>query len=287
MSNERSIEVVRTVDALRTRLAEWRRDGARIGLVPTMGALHDGHYSLVERAVSEADQVCTTLFVNPKQFGPNEDFERYPRNEDEDAVALQQRGVTLLYAPDVAAIYPEDFATVVTVPGIGDRLEGAFRPGFFAGVATVVTKLLLQTMPDLAYFGEKDFQQLCIIRRVVADLNIPVEICGCPTIREADGLALSSRNEYLTPEQRTIAPALYGALKELRDQLGAEMNSAVASSAVQERLIDAGFDKIDYLSAYDVSNFEEVEAPNANSHLLAAAWLGQTRLIDNIPYLSE
>jgi pantoate--beta-alanine ligase len=282
MVTDRTIEIVRTLDALRTRLATWREAGARVGLVPTMGALHEGHFSLVDRAVSETDQVCASIFVNPKQFGPTEDFSRYPRDENGDCAALQAHGVNLIYMPTADEMYPDGFATSVTVPGIADRLEGACRPGFFTGVATVVTKLLLQVRPDVAYFGEKDFQQLCVIRRMVTDLDIDVEIGACPTIREDDGLALSSRNAYLSQAERAAAPTLYRALLEIQAQLKNGVGIVTAVGAGHSAMMAAGFTHIDYLSVYDPTSFAECDAPAAESRILAAAWLGKTRLIDNI-----
>ena len=209
MTADKPIERVRTVAALRARIRAWRDEGLSVGLVPTMGALHEGHLSLVRRSLESTDRTCVTLFVNPTQFGPNEDFSVYPRSEDADAALLSSLGAHLLFAPETGEMYPEGSVTRVTVPGIGDRLEGAFRPGFFTGVATVVTKLLLQSLPDVAFFGEKDFQQYRVIRRFVADLDIPVRIEACPIVREADGLALSSRNAYLSKDERKAAPALF------------------------------------------------------------------------------
>lgn len=278
-----AIQIVRTVADLRTRIAAWRAAGDRIGLVPTMGSLHEGHFSLVAASRAITDRTCVTLFVNPKQFGPNEDFETYPRDEKTDAAALEARGVDLLYIPDMGEIYPDGFTTAVTVAGIGDKLEGAFRPGFFTGVATVVTKLLLQAAPDDAFFGEKDFQQLCVIRRLTEDLNIPVEIHGCPIVREPDGLALSSRNAYLSATERAIAPALQQALTVFRDKLREGVPVGVAAEQARDAVLVAGFAKIDYLSLYDPATFEEADHIAPEARILAAVWLGTTRLIDNIP----
>src|SRR5262245_48206292 len=197
-----ALPIVRTVAELRARVDGWRRDGERVGFVPTMGALHEGHLSLVRLARRHATRAVASVFVNPTQFGPNEDFERYPRNEAQDAGLLAGAGCDLLFAPTVTEMYPQGFGTTVTVAGVSEPLDGAARPGHFAGVATVVTKLLMQCGPDLAVFGEKDFQQLQVIRRLVRDLDIPVEIVGAPTERASDGLALSSRNAYLTPAER-------------------------------------------------------------------------------------
>ncbi|MDA0239145.1 MAG: pantoate--beta-alanine ligase [Proteobacteria bacterium] len=282
MSNS-AIEIVRTVADLRTRISAWRAAGDRIGLIPTMGSLHEGHFSLVAASRAVTDRTCATLFVNPKQFGPNEDFETYPRDEKTDAAALGARGADLLYIPDRDEIYPDGFATAVTVAGIGDKLEGVFRPGFFTGVATVVAKLLLQAAPDDAFFGEKDFQQLCVVRRLTQDLNIPVEIHGCAIVREADGLALSSRNAYLSAPERAIAPTLQQALISFRDKLQDGVAVGDAAEQAREIVLAAGFAKIDYLSLYDPTTFEEAGDLTPGARILAAAWLGTTRLIDNIP----
>lgn len=277
-----AIEIVRTVADLRTRVTTWRAEGNRVGLVPTMGSLHEGHFSLVDASRAVTDRTCVTLFVNPKQFGPNEDYETYPRDEATDAMALADRGADLLYVPNIEEIYPENFVTSVSVPGIADRLEGAFRPGFFTGVATVVTKLLLQAAPDDAFFGEKDFQQLCVIRRLTADLNIPVKIHGCPILRESDGLALSSRNAYLSASERKAAPALRKTLFAFRDNLLADIPVTEAAAIARDAVLSAGFDTVDYLSLYNSETFEEADSLTPAGRILAAASLGTTRLIDNI-----
>ncbi len=279
---EGRIEILRTVAALRQRLGAWRAQGESIGLVPTMGALHEGHFSLVARSVKETDRTCVTLFVNPKQFGEGEDYGEYPRDETRDAEMLAARGADLLFVPAVEEIYPPGFTTSVSLAGIGERLEGAFRPGFFTGVATVVSKLFLQALPDKAYFGEKDYQQLCVVRRLVTDLNIPVAIEGCPILRESDGLALSSRNTYLDARERAIAPALHATLVSLGERLmdGAETGAAIAWGT--DALLRAGFSKIDYLALCGTQEVEPLDALDGPARLLAAAWLGRTRLIDNI-----
>src|ERR1043165_485644 len=202
------LEIVRTVADLRAQVTQYRRSGASVGLVPTMGALHDGHLTLARSAKLDNARVIATLFVNPKQFGPTEDLTRYPRDEAADVALLREVGVDLLFAPDVGEMYPEGFSTSIAVGGLTQHLEGVSRPNFFSGVATVVSKLLLQALPDRAYFGEKDFQQLQVVRRMVRDLNIPVAIVAVPTIRESDGPALSSRNRYLSAAQRKMASAL-------------------------------------------------------------------------------
>ena len=278
----KDIEIVRTVADLRQRLTAWRQDGLTVGLVPTMGALHDGHFSLVEQAVQSNDRTITSLFVNPKQFGSTEDLDVYPRDEATDGAALAARGVDLLFAPNVEEMYPDSAVTAITVPGIGDVLEGAFRPGFFTGVATVVAKLLIQSLPDRAYFGEKDYQQLCVIKRLTKDLDLPIDIAGCPIVREPDGLALSSRNAYLNAGERQAAPALHQTLVSTGDALAKGAAVAASVSAATAELLKAGFTKVDYIAVCDQASLEELEKVSGQARLLAAAWLGKTRLIDNI-----
>jgi len=283
---ETSLHIVRSVDAVRMQVAGWREGGERVALVPTMGALHEGHLSLVHRARQMAPRVCVSLFVNPTQFAAHEDLGSYPRTEAQDCAMLAAEGVDLLYAPDVAEMYPEGEITRITMPGIGDCLEGEHRPGFFTGVSTIVAKLLIQVAPQIALFGEKDFQQLQIIRRMVIDLSLPVEIEGVATVREDDGLALSSRNVYLTDEERAVAPALYMALKSFRDHL----HAGGATSEVEQRLVDgliaAGFTSVDYLSCRHSEGFSRIDDVAAlkghQGRILGAAKLGRTRLIDNI-----
>ena len=273
---------VRTVSELRQVIGEWRRAGLSVGLVPTMGALHEGHFSLVDRSVMENDRTCVSLFVNPKQFSPTEDFDLYPRDEAADAQALQGRGVNVLFAPAVEEMYPADAATSVSVPGLGDVLEGKFRDGFFTGVATVVSKLLIQSMADRAYFGDKDYQQLRVIRRLTADLNIPVQIIGCPIIREEDGLALSSRNAYLTTEERAIAPALHAVLLKMVSAIQSGADSASAVQDGTQHLLSVGFMKVDYLAVVDPETLLPLSSTTGPCRVLGAAWLGKTRLIDNV-----
>jgi len=288
-SKSASLPVVRDVQSLRETVAGWRAAGLRVGLVPTMGALHAGHLSLVRLALTRADRVVASVFVNPTQFGPGEDFDAYPRTEAEDAAKLAQAGCHLLYAPDAAAMYPPGFSTQVTVEGVSRGLCGASRPGHFNGVAIVVTKLLLQVLPDVAVFGEKDYQQLQVIRRLVTDLNIPVEIVGGPTQREADGLALSSRNAYLTAEERVVAPMLFQVMTEVAAVLtsGAPAESILAEA--RARLEVAGFAAIEYLDLRDAETLSPLETvePGRSARLLAAARLGRTRLIDNIPVVGS
>ncbi len=277
------IETVRTVSALRSRIAGWRREGHSIGLVPTMGGLHQGHLSLVRLSLKQTARTCVSLFVNPKQFGEGEDFDVYPRDEAVDAGLLAAAGAHLLYAPEVAEIYPPGSSVQVSVPGLGDILEGEFRPGFFTGVATVVTKLLLQSRPDAAFFGEKDYQQLLIIRRLARDLNIAVNITGGPIVREQDGLALSSRNAYLSPEERKIAPVLYKTLSAMATAIsGGKAIKAQRDKAIST-LADAGFGPLDYVTVRDAETLQPVEVINRPARILAAAKLGGTRLIDNVP----
>ncbi len=275
------LDVVRRVADLRARIAAWRSQGLRIGLVPTMGALHEGHFSLIERSVETTDRTIVTLFVNPRQFGPNEDFARYPRTEAQDASHVRARGAHLLFAPEVGEMYPTGAVTTITVPGLGDTLEGEFRPGFFAGVATVVTKLLIQSLPDNAFFGEKDYQQLLVVKRLAADLDLPVRIVGCPIVREADGLALSSRNAYLDAAERARAPALNHALTAAAARVREGGAAPRAEAEARERLLQAGFAKVDYVAVRDAATLGPV-SDIAAARVLGAAWLGRTRLIDNV-----
>jgi pantoate--beta-alanine ligase len=277
------IAVVRDVAALRAAVAEWREARLRVGLVPTMGAVHRGHLTLVAAARRECDRVVASLFVNPKQFDPAEDFAAYPRDEDADIAAFTAGGVDLVYAPPVAAMYPAGFATTVHVGGVGDELEGAHRPGHFDGVATVVGKLLLQPLPDTAYFGEKDYQQLLVVRRLVRDLDIPVRIEAVSTVREADGLALSSRNAFLSAAERAVAPLLHQVLRDAAAALvKTDSDGANVLERGRARLREAGFD-VDYLELRDAETLAPMTALVAPARLLVAARLGRTRLIDNLP----
>ena len=277
------IAVARSVAALRERVAGWRKQQERIALVPTMGALHRGHLALVGAARRHCERVVASLFVNPKQFGPREDFTAYPRDEAADLAKFREAGVDLVFAPTVEEMYPAGFVTTVRVAGIGDELEGAHRPGHFDGVATVVSKLLLQCLPDIACFGEKDYQQLLVVRRMARDLDIPVKIEGIATVREPDGLALSSRNVYLSPEERRNAPLLYRVLNEIATALAAEPENVAAAlqNGVAE-LRQAGFAP-DYLELRDTADLSPLSRLDRPARLLAAAHLGRTRLIDNIP----
>lgn len=275
--------IVRSVPELRTVIAEARSRGSKVALVPTMGALHDGHLSLVQLARTHAGFVVASIFVNPTQFSPEEDFEAYPRDEARDLELLADAGCHLIYAPAAAAMYPAGFATTVSVAGVSTALEGAVRPHHFAGVATVVAKLLIQAAPDAAVFGEKDYQQLQVIRRLALDLDLPVEILPGPIVRDPDGLALSSRNAYLTAEQRRIAPALNRALAAAAAGLRAGVGVAEAEAAAREDLLAAGFDSVDYAEVRHAATLARLGADVRleDARLLAAARLGRTRLIDN------
>jgi len=268
--------------ALRAAVAAWRGAGERVALVPTMGALHEGHLHLVAEAKRLAPRVVVSIFVNPTQFGPNEDYARYPRDVAADLAVLSGAGADAAWTPDVATMYPAGFATRIDVAGLTDGLCGPLRPGHFSGVATVVTKLLNQVRPDVALFGEKDFQQLQVIRQVVADLDMAVAIHGVPTIREADGLALSSRNRYLSVEERRRAPRLHAVLADIaaRTRDGAPVAGPVAEGMAV--LGEAGF-TVQYLAVCDARTLIPVERVAGPARVLAAAILGRTRLIDNVP----
>ena len=283
MTRTEGLAVSRNVADLRTHIGAWRDAGHSVGLVPTMGALHEGHLSLVRRARTLADRVCVTLFVNPTQFGPNEDYAVYPRDEDSDRAMLAAEGCHLLFAPEVAEMYPPGEVTRVTVGGVGDTLESEFRPGFFTGVATVVSKLLIQALPDVAVFGEKDYQQLQVIKRMVRDLHVPVHIDGAPTVREPDGLALSSRNAYLTSDERRVAPMLCQALSAIAQDVAGGADPAERAAWGREALFESGFRQVDYVTVRDAETLEPWPGPLRPGRVLGAAWLGRARLIDNVP----
>jgi pantoate--beta-alanine ligase len=275
------VATVDTVRGLREAVASWRAAGKRVALVPTMGALHEGHISLVDRARELADRVVVSIFVNPTQFAPNEDFSKYPRTLDEDCAKLAGRA-DLAYTPLLEEMYPAGFATTVSLAGpAAVGLEDAFRPTHFAGVATVVAKLLLQALPDVAVFGEKDYQQLKVVARMARDLDLTAEIVGAPTVREADGLALSSRNRYLSQEERALAPTLYRTLQDCAARLRAGEDAATVMAAGKAALATAGF-AVDYLALRDAETLAPVSGLAAPARLLVAARLGVTRLIDNI-----
>lgn len=255
---------------------------ASVALVPTMGALHAGHMALVEEAKRRAGCVAASIFVNPTQFGENEDFSIYPRREAEDADMLEESGCDLLWIPDVADIYPDGFSTSIRVAGVSDKWEGEARPGHFEGVATIVAKLLTSVRPQIAFFGEKDFQQLAVIRRMTLDLGIPTEIVGVPTVREPDGLALSSRNSYLSGDERMRAVALPEALQNARKSILEGVPVAQALLNARESLAKAGFSRIDYVALVDASTLGPLEEPKGEMRLIAAAVIGTTRLIDNL-----
>lgn len=272
---------VRTVGDLRKQVGAWSKAGETVGLVPTMGALHDGHLSLVTLAKSRADRVVVSIFVNPTQFGPREDFTRYPRDEQGDITKLGKAGVDLVFAPETAEMYPQDFSTQVKVSDLTEDLCGAARPNHFDGVATVVAKLLMQCAPGVAVFGEKDYQQLLVIKRLVRDLNIPVEIVAAPIVREEDGLALSSRNAYLSPSERKIAPMLYQTILEVAADLAKGRGCDDAVVAARFKLDAAGF-RVNYVAVRDPDTLKPLSGPVARARVLAAVFLGKTRLIDNV-----
>jgi pantoate--beta-alanine ligase len=277
------LEIVSTVADLRKHIALWRKGEARVGLVPTMGALHQGHMALVEAARAECDRIVASIFVNPKQFAPTEDLGAYPRREVADLEMLRSAGVDLVFIPEVDEMYPPDFATLVRVSGLTEGLCGAHRAGHFDGVTTVVTKLLIQALPHTAYFGEKDYQQLIVVRRLARDLDIPVHITGVPTVREPDGLALSSRNAYLSAEERRIAPNLARVLRSIAGALAQDPTAiareiARGSAALQQ----AGF-AVEYLEVREAGTLARMSEATASSRVFVAVRLGKTRLIDNMP----
>jgi pantoate--beta-alanine ligase len=280
------VQIVRAGEELTPALVALRGDGT-LALVPTMGALHAGHLALVAEAKRQAARVAATIFVNPLQFGAGEDLERYPRHEQADAAMLADAGCDLLWLPTVEDIYPVGFATKVSVAGISERWEGAARPGHFDGVATVVARLLLAVRPDMALFGEKDFQQLAVIRRMASDLGVGVRILGVPTVRDADGLALSSRNAYLSADERQRARALPQALTEAARAISAGTPVAAALSAARDALAEAGFAPVDYVALVDAGTLEPLAHPSGAMRLIAAATIGGTRLIDNLPLATE
>lgn len=279
-----SVKIVRTVKDLRAQVKKWQRQDLKVGLIPTMGALHHGHLSIIKQIQHQVDRTVVSIFVNPKQFGPNEDFSTYPRQEADDLAQLQSVGTDLLYAPDVGEIYPEGFLTNVSIKELTSILCGAKRPGHFDGVTTIVSKLLLQCLPDVAIFGEKDFQQYVVLKQLVKDLDIPTEVIGGNLVRDEDGLATSSRNIYLSPEERQIALELNKTLANIANILEkGEMTIERALSTGMAHLLNAGFREIQYLEIRDEENLAEItEEIRRPARVLVAAMLGNTRLIDNM-----
>lgn len=277
---------LRTLRALRETLGEHRLAGRSIGFVPTMGALHDGHVSLVRQAREKTDITVVSIFVNPTQFAPGEDLDTYPRTEEADIARLAEVGTDIVYLPSVEEMYPDGSKTNVRVEGMSDLLDGQYRPHFFYGVATVVARLFVHVQPDVAVFGEKDFQQLQIIRRMVRDLGFSIEVIGGKTVRDPDGLAQSSRNTYLTAEERRAANVISAALHRARCRVAIGVPVDEALSEARARIVEAGFDRLDYVSAVDPENLEAlpggVLGTGQDARLLAAAWMGKTRLIDNM-----
>ena len=276
------METVRDPEALRARVRAWRASGETVGLVPTMGGIHDGHLALVRAARAASAHVVASLFVNPAQFGPAEDFAGYPRDEDRDAALIEAAGGELLYAPTVETMYPDGFQTTVSVAEVNKGLCGDHRPGHFDGVATVVTKLFAQCEPDAAWFGEKDYQQLTVIRRLTHDLGLAVAVHGVATVRGADGLALSSRNAYLDARERAIAPILNRSLAALAEAVAGGAALAEETVRAREALLDAGFASVDYVELRDAQTLAPIDAVTRPARVLAAARLDRVRLIDNV-----
>lgn len=280
---EVSLPVVRDVGSLRTAIRQLRAGGKAIALVPTMGALHEGHLSLVRAAKARFGAVVASLFVNPRQFAPHEDFERYPRDEAGDSKLLAAAGCDLLFAPERVVMYPEGFATSVIVTSVSTPLEGEMRPHFFGGVATVVTKLVLQCLPDAAFFGEKDYQQLLVIKQLARDLDMPTEIVGVPTVREHDGLAMSSRNFYLSSDERRVAARLNVVLRDsVKEVHRGEATVTEVEAEAARHLKAAGFSVVDYVAVRDAETLAPITSLTRPARILAAAWIGKTRLIDNM-----
>jgi pantoate--beta-alanine ligase len=276
------LAIARTLAELRAQVAAWRASGARVALVPTMGALHAGHLALVAEARRRAPRTITSIFVNPTQFAPHEDFGKYPRTFESDCAALKSAGCDLVWAPTVPVMYPDGFATRIQPAGAATGLESDFRPHFFGGVATVCAKLFLQTQADFALFGEKDYQQLQVVRQMVRDLDIAIEIVGHPTVREPDGLAMSSRNAYLSPEDRQRAPLLHAVILDVARGVASGHAAGELVAAARKRLADAGF-RVDYVEVRNAETLATLDAAASGpARVLAAAWLGTTRLIDNV-----
>ena len=276
------MRLLENIAGLRSFVTDNRKAGRTIAFVPTMGALHDGHIELVRQGLAKADICIPYIFVNPKQFAPHEDFGSYPRTVEDDLEKLRAANASAVYLPQPDEIYPANFSTAVTVSGVSAPLEGEFRPHFFSGVATVVAKMLLQCLPDIALFGDKDWQQLQVIKRMAADLDIPVQIIGVPIVRDANGLALSSRNAYLDDAQYKIAVQLNKILKTMGDEITAGESVNTAEDNAREALLRAGFEKVDYITARNADTLQPPVRGDRNLRLLAAAWLGRARLIDNM-----
>ncbi len=277
------MQILRTVAELRTRVRGWKEDGRQVvGLVPTMGALHEGHLSLVRAAKRGCDRVIVSIFVNPTQFNNEDDLKKYPRSEDADAALLAAEGVDILFAPSVTEVYPPGFASLITVSGVSAPMEGERRPGHFEGMATVVAKLMGMTQANRAYFGQKDWQQLQVVKRMVADLNLAVEVVGCDTIREADGLAMSSRNVRLDALSRAQASGLARVMGKTAAAIRTGTDIAAALDQGREELRLAGFTEVEYLDLRDAAMLDPITRLDQPARLLAAAWIGGVRLIDNI-----
>ncbi|WP_298907860.1 pantoate--beta-alanine ligase [uncultured Aliiroseovarius sp.] len=276
------MKIIRSKDDLRTLRRSWIFKGERVAVVPTMGALHAGHLSLVDEAKKHADRVIVTIFVNPKQFNNPEDLDKYPRTEEDDAAKLAPYGIDALYVPTPDQIYPDGFATNVRVSGLTEDLEGAHRPGHFDGVATVVSKLFLQSRADVACFGQKDYQQMLLVRRLSEDLDIETEVIGCPTVREEDGLAMSSRNVRLTAEERAIAPALKAEMDRAAEAIRRGAEPRVVLDSAKAQIERAGYETVEYLELRDAETLKPVKDLSRPARLMAAAMLGDVRLIDNI-----
>ncbi len=274
--------ILRRLADLRALTTQWLRDGEIVGVVPTMGALHQGHLSLVEAAKAGCDRVIVTIFVNPKQFNNPEDLANYPRTEHEDAEKLAPFGVDAIYVPDPDQIYPEGFSTTVAVAGLTDVMEGPFRPGHFEGVATVVAKLFLQTQADRAYFGEKDYQQLLVVRRMSRDLDIPIEVIGCPTVRESSGLAMSSRNLRLSAEGLQIAAQKNQIMRDMAEALSQGADFAPLAQTARDSLIAAGFTEVEYIDLRCSETLQALYRADRPARLFVTAWADGVRLIDNI-----
>ena len=275
--------IVRTVAELRALVRGWKAEGALVGVVPTMGALHDGHLSLARAARADCERVIVTIFVNPMQFNNPDDLKKYPRTEAADAALLATIPVDVIFAPSAEEVYPEAFGSVVSVAGVSEPLEGRMRPGHFDGVATVVTKLFGMSMADRGYFGQKDWQQLQVVQKLVADLNLPVTVVGCETIREADGLAMSSRNVRLTAAGRAKAPVLYAAISAAAEDIRAGHADRMAIREAAETMSEAGFERVEYIELRDAETLMPSDDPRRPRRMLAAAWIDGVRLIDNIP----